>query len=206
MGVVRILIVDDHPMARAGLRDMLSGFDDIEVAAEAATGYEAIQLARSRQPDLIMLDMVLPDLEGLQVLREIRRRDPLVKIVILSALDGELTVREAFANHADGYILKQVTQDELVKAVRTVMAGDIYVHPSLGAAHEHASTLGDHRLTDRQLEVLKRMARGSTNKMIAEEMGLMPETVKSHVSEIMRRLGTHHRASAVAMALRDKLI
>ena len=197
---VRIAVVDDHPLLREGLKGIIDGTDGYEVVAEAASGVEAIAEVQASRPDLVLLDVVLPEMDGIQVLKEIRRRVPRSRVVILSALDSPLTVQEAFANDAYGYIPKQVGRDELIAAMDTVMSGERYVHPDLADPNQ---TMG---LTQRQREVLKRIATGASNREIADELEITAETVKSHVGEVLRRLGCKDRTAAVAKALKEKLI
>lgn len=192
-------------MVRYGLKDMLLGIDDVEVVAEAASGVEAIEVLLRTRPDLVLLDMVLPELDGMQVLKEIRRRAPRTRVIIVSHLDSDVTVREAFANEADGYIPKQVTQEELAVAVEAVLAGERYVHPAVEPDRPLGSGFGP-PLTPKQREVLRLMAAGTPNREIGEQLGIKPETVKSHVGEILRRLGCRDRTAAVAKALKDHLI
>lgn len=203
---IRTAIVDDHPMVRYGLKDMLIGVPGVDVVAEAGGGLEAIQVLLRAKPDLVLLDMVLPELDGMKVLKEIRRRIRNVRVIIVSHLESDTTVREAFANQADGYIPKCVTQDELAQAIETVLRGDIYLHPSIGPHRRAGGDLYVPPLTQRQREVLTRMAKGASNREIADELEITPETVKSHVGEILRRLGCKDRTSAVARALNDHLI
>lgn len=202
---IRIVIADDHPMVRFGLKDMLLGIPDVEVVGEAGSGVEAIEVVLREKPDLVLLDMVLPELDGMEVLKQLRRRAASTRVIIVSHLESDATVREALANRADGYIPKQVTQDELAKALATVLEGGCYVHPSVKPGRREAVAFGP-PLTPKQREVLRLMADGASNREIAEELGVTPETVKSHVGEVLRRLGCRDRTAAVAKALKEHLI
>jgi DNA-binding NarL/FixJ family response regulator len=204
-GPIRVLIVDDHPVARCGLREMLKGESGIQVVGEASSGVEALTWLLRNPVELLLLDMVLPELDGLEVLREVRRRFPTTKVLIVSAMDGPYAIRDAIKAKADGYLPKQAHANEVIAAIRHVMDGHLYVHPSLIEAFRNGMGPGP-QLTGRQRDVLERLASGLSNKEIANELGLKPETVKSHVTEVLRKLDCRDRTSAVAKALQERLI
>jgi DNA-binding NarL/FixJ family response regulator len=201
----RILIVDDHPIARCGLREMLREEPSVEVVGEASSGMDALTQLLKGGIDLLLLDMVLPELDGLEVLREVRRRFPMTKVLIVSALDQGYAIRDAIKAKADGYIPKMAHREEVISAIQHVMLGGLYIHPSLSEAF-HEGMSSEPQLTERQRAVLERLSGGLSNKEIAIELGLQPETVKSHVKEILRRMGCRDRTSAVAKALQEHLI
>jgi len=208
---VRVLIVDDHAVVRAGLKLLLDAEDDLEPVGEAGTARDAIFEARSTKPDVVLLDVVMPDQSGLDVLPQLLHERPETKVLVLSMQDDPSYVREAFAAGAHGYVLKEAADEEVVTAVREVASGSNYVHPALGArliaaeAKERAAADAD-PLSDREREVLRLLALGHTNQEIAEQLYISVRTAESHRAHIMQKLRLSTRAELVRYALSQGLL
>jgi two-component system, NarL family, response regulator NreC len=204
--VIRILIIDDHQLVRSGLRRLLEGEEDFTVEDEAGTAYDAVRLARLHKPDVILLDVVMPGGSGLDAIPEIREAAPDAKIVTLSMQDDPSYVRQAFASGANGYVLKEAADDELLAAIREVAAGGNYVDPQLGArlaaadATAAAEAASD-PLTEREHEVLRLLALGHTNQEIAQLLFLSVRTAETHRARIMQKLRISSRAELVRYAI-----
>jgi two-component system response regulator NreC len=209
--VITVVLVDDHAVVRSGLRLLLDGQDDIEVVGEAGNAKDAIFRARALKPDVILLDVVMPGESGVEVLPKLLKESPETKVVVLSMQDDPSYVREAFANGASGYVLKEAADEEVVSAVRDIAAGGRYVHPALGArlvaaeAQERAAAEAD-PLSDREREVLRLLALGHTNQEIAEQLYISVRTAESHRAHIMQKLGLSTRAELVRYALAQGLL
>ena len=204
--MIRLLIIDDHQLVRSGLRRLLEGEGDLTVEDEAGTAYDAVRLARLHKPDVILLDVVMPDGSGLDAIPEIREAAPDAKIVTLSMQDDPSYVRQAFASGANGYVLKEAADDELLAAVREVAAGGNYVDPQLGArlAAADATAAADAAadpLSDREHEVLRLLALGHTNQEIAQMLFLSVRTAETHRARIMQKLRISTRAELVRYAI-----
>jgi two-component system, NarL family, response regulator NreC len=208
---IRVLLVDDHAILRAGLRRVLDAEPDIEVVAEAESAERAIFEAIESSPDVVVLDVVMPGKSGIEGTPELLRAVPDTKILILSMQDDPRYVREAFETGASGYVLKEAADTEVVGAVRTVAAGERYVHPALGArlvaadVEERKRTEAD-PLSDREREVLRLLALGHTNQEIAKMLFISVRTAETHRAHIMRKLGLSSRAELVRHALEQGLI
>src|SRR5689334_11506552 len=208
---IQVLIVDDHAVVRAGIKLLLVREDDIEPVGEAASGREAIFEARSLKPDVILMDVVMPDGNGLEVIPTLLRERPETKILVLSMQDDPRYVREAFATGASGYLLKEAADAELVQAVREVAEGRRYVHPVLGArlaaaeAEEGARAAAD-PLSEREREVLRLLALGHTNQEIAKMLYISVRTAETHRAHIMQKLRLSTRAELVRYALAQGLL
>ncbi len=208
---IRILIVDDHAVLRDGLRAMLESSGDIRVAGEATDGVEAIEMLESVHPDVVLMDVRMPNQDGLATLREMRDRDATLPVLILSMYDDPAYVEEAIASGASGYLIKTVTRDELIRAVRAAGAGQGYLQaeitrPVLSRFTRAHAMDSDVALSPRETEVLQHIANGLANKQIAVELGISETTVKTHIASLFEKLGASHRAHAVALALRHRLI
>lgn len=211
MAKIRLVIADDHAMVREGLRTMLAHHPSIEVVAEAATGAAAVSAVEKHRPDVILLDIRLPDMSGLDVCRKLHERFPAVHTVMLTVYEDEHYVFEALRAGARGYLLKKVTDDELTRVLTSVCAGEVIVDPSLAGqmALRSAQGLpvgGTARLTEREREVLAAMAEGMSNASIAAHLHISEETVKTHVKSLLRKLGALDRTQAVSLALRSGLL
>jgi NarL family two-component system response regulator LiaR len=210
--VIRVLIADDHAVVRQGLRTFLDLQDDIEVVAEAADGEDALAAAERAQPDIILLDLVMPRLEGVATLRRLRERTPEARVIVLTSFGDDERLFAALRAGAVGYLLKDVEPAELVRAIRTADAGQSPLSPAVAARVIDELTHGGHRgvpaddLTPRELEVLRLIARGRSNKVIALELGMAEKTVKTHVSHVLTKLGLTDRTQAALYAVREGLV
>lgn len=209
MNRIRVLIVDDHNMVRKGLRTLLEEFDDVEVIAEAADGEMAIDLAKSQCPDVVLMDMVMPRMNGVEATVNIRRHCPNTQIVALTSFSDEDNVQAALKAGVVGYLMKNVSGDELASAIRRAHAGQSTLAPEAAQVLIRATTrppaLG-HDLTERELEVLALMIEGLNNREIGEHLVISSSTVKNHVSSILAKLGTTSRTQAVALAVEHRII
>jgi NarL family two-component system response regulator LiaR len=206
---IRVLVVDDHPMVRRGLATFLKVFSDLELAGEAASGREAVQLCTSLQPDVVLMDMVMPDMDGAAATRLIRRQSESVQVLALTSFKEEILVKSALQAGAIGYLLKDVSADELAQAIRAAHAGRATLSPEAAQALVHAASQAPPPgldLTERERAVLALMVEGLNNTQIAARLTVSPSTVKSHVSNILTKLGTASRTEAVALALRTRLV
>jgi two-component system, NarL family, response regulator NreC len=208
---VRVLIVDDHAVVRSGIRLLLAQEKDIEPVGEAGTGKEAIFQARALKPDVILMDVVMPDQSGLEVLPTLMHEHPEVKVLLLSMQDDPRYVREAFAAGASGYVLKEAADAEVVAAVREVAAGGRYVDPELGARMIAAEAVAARRaeddpLSDREHEVLRLLAMGHTNQEIAGQLYISVRTAETHRAHIMQKLRLSSRAELVRYAIEQGLL
>jgi DNA-binding NarL/FixJ family response regulator len=208
---VRVLIVDDHAVVRAGIKLLLEAEDDLEPVGEAGTGRDAIFQARALKPDVILLDVVMPDQSGLDVLPTLLHEQPDTKVLVLSMQDDPQYVREAFAAGASGYVLKEAADTEVVAAIREVAKGGRYVHPELGARLVVAETQAKRRaeedpLSDREREVLRLLALGHTNQEIAKQLYISVRTAETHRAHIMQKLRLSSRAELVRHALAEGLL
>jgi two-component system, NarL family, response regulator NreC len=202
--VIRVLVVDDHSVVRAGVRLLLDNEDDMEAVGEAADAREALEMAGKLTPDVVLMDVGLPGTTGVDAAAEIRHILPDVRILMLSMQDEPSYVRQAFANGAIGYVLKEAADAELVTAVRRVASGERYVHPTLGAklvGDSGAPRREDDPLSDREREVLSLLALGHTNQEIAERLVVSVRTVEAHRAHILTKLRLSTRAELVRYAI-----
>jgi two-component system response regulator NreC len=208
---VRVLIVDDHAVVRAGLRMLLDAEDDLEVVGEAADPRSAVFEARALAPDVVLMDVVMPGGSGIEATAAVLKEAPETNVLVLSMQDDPRYVREAFAAGASGYVLKEAADTELVGAVREVARGGRYVHPELGArlvsaeADERAKADAD-PLSGREREVLRLLALGHTNQEIAKQLYLSVRTVETHRANIMQKLRISTRAELVRYAIDQGLL
>ncbi|HEY5294334.1 MAG TPA: response regulator transcription factor [Gaiellaceae bacterium] len=209
--MTRILVVDDHAVVRAGLTLLLSAQSEFEVVGEAGNAHDAVLEARSLQPDVILLDVVMPGESGIEALPRIKAEAPAAKVLVLSMQDDPQYVREAFARGANGYVLKEAADSEVVAAVREIAGGGSYVHPALGArmvvadAKALAAAESD-PLSDREHEVLRLLALGHTNQEIAQQLFISVRTAETHRAHIMQKLRLGTRAELVRHALAHGLL
>jgi two-component system response regulator NreC len=208
---VRILIVDDHAVVRSGLRLLLEAEDDLEPVGEAGNARDAVFQARTLKPDVILMDVVMPDESGLDVVPTILHERPETKVLILSMQDDPQYVRQAFAAGASGYVLKEAADVEVVAAIREVARGGRYVNPELGARLVSADSDERRRaeedpLSDREREVLRLLALGHTNQEIAEQLYISVRTAETHRAHIMQKLQLRSRAELVRHALAQGLL
>jgi two-component system response regulator NreC len=209
--VISVLVVDDHAVVRSGLRLLLDQQEDIECAGEAGTAEEAVREARRLQPDVVLLDVVLPGESGLSALPAIREAAPEAGVLVLSMEDDPSYVREAFGAGAMGYVLKEAADTEVVAAVREVARGGRYVHPVLGARLVSADAEAKARaeqdpLSEREREVLRLLALGHTNQEIAKMLFISVRTAETHRAHIMQKLRVTSRAELVRYAIASGLL
>jgi len=201
--LIRVLIADDHAVVRQGLRTFLGLQEDIEVVGEAADGEQAVAEAERLAPDVVLMDLVMPRMDGVEAIRRLHERVPAARAVVLSSFIDEDRLLPVVRAGAAGYLLKDVEPAELVAAIRTVHGGGALLHPRV-AARLLAEVAGD-PLTPREREVLALIGRGMANKVIARELGLAEKTVKTHVSSILAKLGVADRTQAALYAVREGL-
>lgn len=203
------MIVDDHTIVRSGLSALLQAFEDLELAGEASNGRDAIVLYDRIKPDVVLLDMVMPEMDGAQTMRGLRERDAKAKVLVLTSFKEDDLVTAAMNAGAIGYLLKNVTADELAAAIRLAALGKRTLSPEATEALIHAAQRDDmmvEELTAREREVLTLVKEGMNNHEIAEKLYLSVSTVKFHVSSILGKLGVGNRTEAVALAIERKLI
>jgi DNA-binding NarL/FixJ family response regulator len=204
---IKVLVVDDHPVVRHGILAMLRYEPDIELVGDAADGAEAVRLILERRPDVVLLDLRLPQLSGVEVMREVRQRLQATRFLVLTTYDTDEYIGPALAAGAQGYLLKDATPDELVRAVRSLMQGGAALEPGVAARLLGRMSEGDpEELSARELEVLRLLVAGASNKSVAAQLGLSENTVKSHISRIFGKLRVQSRAEAVAVALQRGIV
>ena len=206
---IRVMLVDDHSMVRRGLATFLKVFDDLQLAGEAESGEAAIELCAEVLPDVILMDMVLPVMDGAAATRAIRRQYPQVQVIALTSFKEGRLVKNALEAGAIGYLLKDVSADELARAIRAAHAGRATLSPEAAQALVEAANQPPPPgldLTEREREVLSLMVEGLNNTQIAGRLTVSPSTIKSHVSNILSKLGVASRTEAVALAMRSRII
>jgi two-component system, NarL family, response regulator LiaR len=210
LAAIRVLIADDHAVVRQGLRTFLELQDDIEVVADACDGEEAVAAALDGHPDVVLMDLVMPALDGIEATRRILRERPDTRVIALTSFLDDDKLLPAVRAGAAGYLLKDVEPQELVRAIRTVNAGEALLDPAVTARVMRELSEGepaagrplDGGLTPREREVLRLVARGLPNKLIARELGIAEKTVKAHVSSVLAKLGVSDRTQAAVLAVR----
>lgn len=210
---IRILIADDHGVIRAGLRALLAGFPDMNVVGEASDGSEVLGMAIDLKPDIVLMDLSMPNIGGIEATRLLLQRAPNIRILILTVHEDESLLKEVIRAGAAGYVVKRAAQEDLIHAIRVVARGDLYVHPSmtraLFAEPSPANTLSVSEvetLTLREMEVLQLLAKGHTNRQIAEQLSLSPRTVEGHRANLSAKLGLHSRVELVEYAEKHGLL
>jgi NarL family two-component system response regulator LiaR len=206
---IRVMIVDDHLMVRDGLRVFLSVYDDIEVVAEARNGEKAIDLCHEVLPDVILMDLLMPDIDGIEATRRIRSEHESIQVIALTSFAEQDLVENAFRAGAISYLLKDVHSDKLAETIREASRGrttiDSAAAQALVASAEEGATIGED-LTQRELEILAMLTEGKTNKEIAKQLSLSEGTVRFHVSNILSKLGVNNRTEAASMAIQQGLV
>jgi two-component system, NarL family, response regulator LiaR len=206
---IRVMLVDDHTMVRRGLATFLKVFDDLELVGEAGSGLEAIALCSNALPNVILMDLMMPDMDGATATRLIRQKHPKVQVIALTSFTDQETVQNALQAGAIGYLLKDVSADELARAIRAAHAGRATLAPEATQALVQAANqppAPGHDLTERERVVLVLMVEGLNNTQIAARLVVSPSTIKTHVSNILSKLGVASRSEAVALALRSGLV
>lgn len=195
---IKILTVDDHPILREGIASIIHGENDMVVVGEASTGREAIEVFRNKRPDVTLMDLQMPDLNGIEAIVTIRHEQPQARIIVLTTYEGDVLARRALKAGASGYILKDLIRKELLDAIRAVHAGRRYIPQKIAA--ELAEHYAEDDLSEREIEVLRQVARGTSNKIIASHLSISEATVKAHLKNIMLKLGASDRTHAVNIA------
>jgi len=204
LNIIRILTVDDHPLLRKGIAALVNTEPDLKLIAEASNGKEAVDAFRSHQPDVTLMDLQMPGMDGLEAIEAIRKEFPEARIIVLTTYHGDVQVLRALKAGARGYILKGHVHKELLDTIRAVHAGHKRIPPEIASAlADHAT---DDALTEREIGVLKLIAAGNGNKQIADQLAIGEATVKSHVTNILSKLGANDRAHAVTIGLKRGII
>ena len=213
MNSIRILIADDHPVVQDGLVAVLNTQPDFEIIGLAATGEEVLQIVEDHNPDIVLLDLEMPDMDGLEVLERLMNEHPRVRSIVFTAFDTDERIVGAVKAGAKGYLLKGVPSQDLFEAIRTVSTGGSLLQPVVASKLiDHVSGAGGKQeetiasLTDREMDVMELLAQGNTNKEIAVELVISERTVKFHVSSIFNKLGAGNRTEAVTIAARQGLV
>jgi two-component system, NarL family, response regulator LiaR len=210
--MIRVLIADDHAVVRQGLRTFLDLQADIDVVDEAADGAAALEAVERHGPDVALMDLVMPGVDGIQAIRRLREEAPATRVIVLTSFVDDERVLAAIRAGAAGYLLKDVQPQELVRAIRSVHAGQSPLHPTVAAklleemSGEQAQRAPRDSLTPREREVLSLIAHGRPNKLIARDLGVSEKTVKTHVSSILGKLGVTDRTQAALYAVREGLV
>jgi len=202
--LIRILAVDDHPMLREGIASLVASQSDMELVAEASTGREALEQFRNYRPDLTLMDLQMPDMDGIEAMAAIRDEFPEARIIVLTTYKGDVQILRALKAGARAYLLKGLLRKELLETIRAVHRGEKRIPP------EVAAVLADHvvheALTSREIDVLRLIADGNANKLIGDQLSITEETVKGYVKSILSKLGASDRTHAVTVALKRGII
>jgi DNA-binding NarL/FixJ family response regulator len=208
----KVLVADDHPVVREGLSAMLSREKDIEVVGEAQNGREAIEKARALQPDIILMDLRMPEVDGIEAMRRIKSENPLVQFIILTTYDNDEYIFKGIEAGARAYLLKDAPRSDLFKAIRAVRKGESLLEPAIAGrvldrlAELSRQTHGPEALSDRELEVLTLIAKGASNKLIATSLLIGESTVKTHIQSIFHKLDVGDRTEAVTEAIKKGIV
>jgi NarL family two-component system response regulator LiaR len=206
---IRIVLVDDHGVVRQGLKAFLATEDDIEVVGEASNGREAVDVVGRLLPDVVLMDLVMPELDGIGATTAIKAQWPQVDVIAMTSFIEDEKVFGAMRAGAGGYVLKDADPDDVVKAIRSAAAGEVHLDPRVARRlmeelnpHKHKEASPQEQLSEREVEVLKLVAKGHSNQMIAEQLIISPKTAKTHVSNILSKLGLASRTQAAVYALK----
>jgi DNA-binding NarL/FixJ family response regulator len=201
---IKVLVIDDHPVVLAGLSAIVSYQSDFELVGEATSGREAIELFDARAPDVTLVDLSLPDLNGIELIAILREKSPVARFIVLTSNAGGSEISKALHAGAHAYLFKNTPSDELLSAIRTVNAGGRYLSRAVVRKADEAATYPG--LTARELEVLQWIVRGHSNLLIAREMGVTEDTIKFHLKNVFGKLGVSSRSKAVALSLKSGLV
>jgi len=201
---IKVLTVDDHPLLREGIAAVLEGQPDLQLVGEATNGREAIERFRTCLPDVVLMDLQMPEMNGIDAIIAIRGEYPDARIVVLTTYKGDMQAIRAFKAGASGYLLKSMLRKELLDTIRQVHAGKKRIPPEI--ASEIAEHHADDALTHREIEVLQQVAAGAANKIVAGQLGISEETVKAHMRSILAKLSANDRTHAVMIALKRGII
>jgi DNA-binding NarL/FixJ family response regulator len=206
--MIRVLVAEDHAIVRRGLEQLLAGFDEVEVVGSAANGAEAVELAARRHPDVVLMDLVMPDLGGVEATRRIVGADSDVKVVVLTSFSDRRAITEALDAGAIGYLLKDGEPDDLLRGIRAAAAGESPLAPKAARELLRARTErpAASALSPRELEVLIQVASGLPNKLIAQRLGISEKTVKAHLTSVFAQIGVSDRTQAALWAQREGLV
>jgi two-component system NarL family response regulator len=199
-----VLLVDDHALLRTGVANIINQEADLHVVAEAGNGLEALAAYDRHRPDVMLLDLRMPEMEGVEVVRRIRERDPRARVIILTTYDTDEEIARALKAGAKAYVLKDISADDLITCIREVLAGKTYLAPA--AAAKLAEGVTRVQLTPRELSALQLMADGKANKEIASALGISDRTVKTHLGHLFEKLGVTSRTEAIGVATRRGLV
>jgi two-component system NarL family response regulator len=202
--VASVLVVDDHALLRTGVANIINHESDLHVIAEASNGLEAVEAFERHHPDVTLLDLRMPVMEGVEAVRQIRARDPLAKVIVLTTYDTDDDISRALKAGAKAYVLKDISADGLIACIHDVLAGKTYLAPA--AAAKLAEGVTRIQLTPRELATLRLMADGKSNKEIAGELGISERTVKTHLGHLFEKLAVTSRTEAVKIATRRGLV
>ncbi|HET7522311.1 MAG TPA: response regulator transcription factor [Bacillales bacterium] len=208
--MIRLMLVDDHTVLRDGLRSIFDLEDDIDVVGEAVTGDEALRKMKEVRPDMILMDINLPDIDGVEVTTAVKTQDPDCRVLVLTMYSDDEYFMSAIRAGADGYLLKDMPSEEVLDAIRTVARGESIIHPSMTKKlldfHQQPNTHETKELTERENEILACLVEGLANKEIARRLHISDKTVKIHVSNIFKKLGVKSRSQAVIYAVQHQLV
>jgi DNA-binding NarL/FixJ family response regulator len=202
--VIRVLAADDHPLIREGIGALIANQTDMRLVAEASSGHEAIEQFRRHHPDVTLMDLQMPEMNGMDALIAIRSEFPGARIIVLTTYVGDVLCKRAMKAGAQAYILKGNVRKDLLDTIRAVRSGKKFIHAEVAA--ELASHAADDALSERETEVLKLIAVGNSNKLIADELSISEDTVKGHVKSILSKLGVNDRTHAVTVGLKRGII
>jgi NarL family two-component system response regulator LiaR len=206
---IQVMIVDDHNVVRSGLATFLRAYDDLELIGEAKNGLEALSLCHKKKPDVILMDLIMPEMDGIAATRSILADFPEIKIIAMTSFEDEKLVQGVLAAGAISYLLKNVTSDELAKAIRDAFSGRSTLSPEAARVLIQSTRPTDqsgYDLTERELEVLRLVVQGQSNQQIAETLVISLATVKAHISSILSKLQVSSRAEATAYAIKHKIV
>lgn len=202
--LIRILTADDHPLLREGIATLVNAEADMKLVAEASSGREAVKMFQSHRPDVTLMDLQMPDMGGTEAIAEIRGEFPDARIIVLTTYTGDAQVLKALKAGARAYLLKSDVHLELLETIRSVHAGHKRIPPQIAA--ELAEHAGDDPLSPREIDVIRLIAAGNSNKLIADQLSISEATAKSHVASILSKLGANDRAHALAIAMKRGII